>query len=258
VTTLSVQKPIASFDSRGIAQSQVGILSVVVPVYNEHQTVRMIIERLLQLELVGEVVVVDDGSDEETRQALQPLTTEARVRVLRHATNRGKGAALRTAFAACTGDVVAIQDADLEYSPEDIPHVLKPILCGEADVVYGSRELGARYKGTPWIRVVANRVLTRLSNWMTGLELTDMETGCKAFQRAAIYGLTIEENGFGVEPELTAKVAARGWRVTEAPINYRPRGYRDGKKIRIRDGLWALWCIARYSGRRGDRGVTSV
>ncbi|TWT41351.1 glycosyltransferase [Botrimarina hoheduenensis] len=225
-------------------------LSVVVPVYNEHRTIAQVVLKLLELEIVAEVVVIDDGSDAATQQVLGQLSTERRVHVLRHPRNRGKGAALRSGFAACTGQVVAIQDADLEYFPEAIPEVVQPILDSESDVVYGSRELGSRYEGAPWIRRMANRLLTWLSNRRTGLQLTDMETGCKAFRREVLEGLTIEEDRFGVEPELTAKVAAAGWRVTERPIRYSPRSYQDGKKIGFRDGLWALWCIARYSRRR--------
>ncbi|TWU00438.1 Undecaprenyl-phosphate mannosyltransferase [Botrimarina colliarenosi] len=230
-----------------------GPLSVVVPAYNEHQTITQVVDRLLKLEVVGEVIVVDDGSAEATRQALTQLSTDGRVRVLHHHQNRGKGAALRSGFAASTGQVVAVQDADFEYRPEDLPSIIQPILSGEADVVYGSRELGSRYHGSPWLRKAANRSLTWLSNRMTGLNLSDMETGCKAFSREVVDTLTIEEDRFGVEPELTAKVAAMGCRVTEKPISYLPRSYQEGKKIGVRDGLRAVWCIALYSRRRSAR-----
>jgi glycosyltransferase involved in cell wall biosynthesis len=222
-------------------------LSVVVPVYNEHQTIAQVVGRLLELEVVGEVIIVDDGSNEATQRALNLLSTERRVRVLRHPVNRGKGAALRSGFAVCVGRVVVIQDADSEYPPEALPAVVQPIFDGEADVVYGSRQLGSRYQGVPWVRRAANRSLTWLSNRMTGLELTDMETGCKAFRREVLENICLKEDRFGIEPEITAKAAAAGWRFKEMPIHYSPRGYREGKKIRARDGVLAVWCIARYS-----------
>lgn len=238
----------------GASQSDFFYVSVVVPVYNEHRTVAQIVGRLLELEVVAEVIVIDDGSDEATQRVLSQLSVERRVRVLRHSQNRGKGAALRSGFATCIGEVIVVQDADLEYPPEALSEIVQPIFDGEADVVYGSRELGSRYKGTPWIRKAANRSLTWLSNKMTGLELTDMETGCKAFSRSVLESLTIDEDGFGVEPELTAKAAAAGWRIVEKPIVYRPRNYREGKKIGVLDGLWALWCITRYSRRQARDG----
>ncbi|QDV71895.1 glycosyltransferase [Botrimarina mediterranea] len=238
------------------------LLSVVVPVYNEHRTVAEVVSQLLKLAMVDEVVLIDDGSDDKTRQVISQFATEQRVRMLRHAENRGKGAALRSGFSACTGQVIIVQDADLEYSPEALPEIARPILDGEADVVYGSRELGSRYEGSHCVYKVANWALTWLSNRMTGLRLTDMETGCKAFRREVIEGITIEEDRFGVEPELTAKVAAAGWRIIEKPVGYQPRSYQEGKKVGFHDGLRALWCIARYSRRRSkaatsDRVVAS-
>lgn len=232
------------------------LVSVVVPVYNEHQTVSQVVTNLLQLEIISEVIVVDDGSNELTQRALRQLSTSRRVRVLRHPLNCGKGAALRSGFAVCTGRVVVIQDADLEYPVNAIPEVVRPILDGDADVVYGSRELGCQYRGASWVRRVANRSLTWLSNRLTGLRLTDMETGCKAFGRVFLDCLTIEEDRFGVEPELTAKAAAAGCRIVETPICYQPRSYQEGKKIGCRDGVWALWCIARYSLRKSSGSIS--
>jgi glycosyltransferase involved in cell wall biosynthesis len=246
-TTNSVEEEKSHRGENRDWQSQRCLVSVVVPVYNEHRTVAQVVDSLLELEVVGEVVIVDDGSDEATRRALDELAIDRRVRVLRHPINRGKGAALRSGFAVCAGRVIVIQDADSEYPPEALPAVVQPIFDGEADIVYGSRELGNRYQGVPWVRRAANRSLTWLSNRMTGLELTDMETGCKAFRREVLESICLKENRFGIEPEITAKAAAAGWRFKERPIHYSPRDYHEGKKIRARDGMWAVWCIARYS-----------
>lgn len=219
-------------------------ISVVVPVFNETSTLPQIVSRLQQLPFDLEIIVVDDGSDTIAAKKIDELPDC--IVVLRHAVNQGKGAALRSGFAVATGEVIVVQDADLEYSPEEIPDVIAPILSGEADVVYGSRFVGANGPPAPLIRRMANHGLTWLSNRLTGLCLTDMETGHKAFRREVLDGFCIQENRFGVEPEITAKVAKAGWRVTEVPISYAPRSYADGKKIGWRDGVRALWCICRY------------
>jgi glycosyltransferase involved in cell wall biosynthesis len=219
-------------------------ISVVVPVFNETSTLPQIVSRLQQLPFELEIIVIDDGSERIAAEQIDNLPNG--IVVLRHAVNQGKGAALRSGFAVATGELVVVQDADLEYSPEEIPDVIAPILRGEADVVYGSRFAEADENLAPLIRRMANHGLTWLSNRLTGLRLTDMETGHKAFRREVLDGFCIQENRFGVEPEITAKVAKAGWRVTEVPISYAPRSYADGKKIGWRDGVRALWCIVRY------------
>jgi glycosyltransferase involved in cell wall biosynthesis len=223
-----------------------GSVSAVIPVFDEAETLERVVSRLLRFDRIEQVVIVDDGSGYETQQVLNRLSTIAEVRILRHRKNAGKGAALRSGIAACRCAIVVFQDADLEYHPEDLPSVIAPILRGDADVVFGSRELGCKFKGAKRISIVANRLLTRLANWRTGLQLTDIETGCKAFRRVVLGRITIEENGFGVEPELTLKIAALKYRLTEVPINYNPRGVVEGKKIQFVDGLRAIWCIVRY------------
>lgn len=221
-------------------------LSVVVPVYNESATVEEIVERLLVLKEVTQVILVNDGSDAITTELLNQLSENGRVEVIHHEQNQGKGAALQTGFKACCGDVIAIQDADLEYAPEELPRLMRPITGSEADVVYGSRWRGDNRQAGPLIRRLANRFLTALSNRLTGLSLTDMETGYKVFSAKALKSIHLKEQHFGIEPELTAKIAAGGWRVVELPINYQPRGYNEGKKIGIRDGIRAIWCIWHY------------
>lgn len=240
-----------AFTSSVPSIAKVPSVSVIVPVFNEHKTLERVVERLLALPFVTEVVVVDDGSNAETNAIIDSISTRPRVKLLRHVVNRGKGAALKTGFGACLGEIVVVQDADLEYYPEDIERVVHPIATGAADVVFGSRAREAHFADAPWERKAANRLLTWLSNQTSGLQLTDMETGRKAFARKVVTDLILNEERFGIEPEITAKVAAGGWRVQEVPINYLPRGYVDGKKIGFRDGLVALWCIVRYS--RGGR-----
>lgn len=224
-------------------------LSVVVPVYNEQETLEEIVGRLLQIEEVSQVVLVNDGSDSETTAIIDHLGKNNRVMVIRHEINQGKGAALRSGFSVCTGDILAIQDADLEYAPEELPRLAAMIAEGSVDVVYGSRWRGPDCHRAPLVRRLANRFLTWLSNRLNGLALTDMETGTKVFSSNVIQRIQICEDRFGVEPELTAKIAAGNWRLVEAPIGYSPRGYNEGKKIGIRDGLRALWCIVWYRYR---------
>ncbi len=236
-------------------------LSVVIPVYNEQATIEAIVGRVLAVDLPAglgrELVLVDDRSTDATWQrmaALPEVHPRAAIRLLRQDRNRGKGAALRVGLAAATGDLLLIQDADLEYDPADYPRLLAPILSGRADVVYGSRFRRGRQGGRR-VHYLANRVLTCLSNLTTGLHLTDMETCYKVFRRAVMEGLTIRSDRFNVEPELTAKMARGGWRVVEVPISYAARGYAEGKKIGWRDGVSAIRAILRYAlpGRKGSR-----
>lgn len=221
-------------------------VSVVVPVFNESATLGELVERLLHVAAVHEVILVDDGSDSNTSRVLSGFQEHDRVKLLCHEVNCGKGAALRTGFHAANGAMVVVQDADLEYAPEEIPRLIAPLTDGDADVVFGSRFLGDNARSIPTTTKYANRFLTWLSNCLTGLSLTDMETGHKAFRKEVIDQLTIEEDRFGVEPEITAKVARSGWRVAEIPVSYFPRDYANGKKIGWRDGIRAIWCIVRY------------
>jgi len=227
-------------------------LSIVMPVYNEEATIREIIARVLRLPLPIELVVVDDCSTDRTRNALaeilQAIDDEVDIRIFHKLTNEGKGAALRTGFAHATGNVVIVQDADLEYDPRDILEVIRPILHGDSDVVYGSRFLETdRHANSSWVHRLGNGTLTWASNRATGFKLTDMETCYKAFRADVIKDITIRQNRFGFEPEITAKLARRGHRIVEVPISYNARDFSEGKKINIKDGFNALYCIARYA-----------
>jgi glycosyltransferase involved in cell wall biosynthesis len=233
-------------------------LSVVIPVYNEEATAEEIVGRVLAVELPAgmerEIVMVNDASTDGTAEVLSRLTAEGDdrngVRVLTHPENRGKGAALATGFGAVTGDIVIIQDADLEYDPDEYPKLLEPILDGHADVVYGSRFMGSQaHRVLYFWHSVGNRFLTLLSNAFTNINLTDMETCYKVFRREVLEGLTIEESRFGFEPEITAKIAAGRWRIYEVGISYHGRTYAEGKKIGWRDGVRAIWCILKYNLR---------
>jgi glycosyltransferase involved in cell wall biosynthesis len=221
-------------------------LSIVIPVYNEDETIHEILSRVKALPVAKEIIVVDDGSTDCTRDLLRLVEGQPEISVLYKERNEGKGAALRTGFAHATGDIVVVQDADLEYDPRDILPLLRPIMEGEADVVYGSRFLGEERQDPSFLHRLGNRLLTRASNLLTGLALTDMETCYKAFRRAALANITIRQDRFGFEPEITAKLARRGCRFLEAPVRYDARSYREGKKIGVRDGFNALWCIVRY------------
>ena len=223
-------------------------LSVVVPVYNEAATVVDVIRSVLIQKPVQQLIVVDDASDDNTWSLLLPLAHEdARISLLRHPKNRGKGAALRTGFAAATAPIVIVQDADKEYDCEEYYLLLNPILRGRADVVYGSRFLGGSHRVLYYWHSVGNALLTTLSNMTTNLNLTDMETCYKAFRREVLQRIRIHEDRFGFEPEITAKVAKLKARVYEVPISYYGRTYGEGKKIGWRDGIRALWCILKYS-----------
>lgn len=224
-------------------------LSVVIPVYNEANTIGEILRRVKSVRLEKEIIVVDDGSTDGTREFLSEYgdqKTEC-IKVLYHNKNRGKGAALRTGFGAVTGDVVTVQDADLEYDPREYPRLLKPILDGRADVVYGSRFLGFPRRVLFFWHTVGNRILTLVSNMMTNLNLTDMETGYKVFRAEVLRRIRLKSNRFGFEPEITAKIAKMGCRVYEVPISYSGRDYWEGKKIGWKDGISALWSIFRFN-----------
>lgn len=230
-------------------------LSVIVPCYNEERTILTLLDRVLESPWVTEVVVVNDGSTDRSAELLATIT-DARVRVIGQPHNMGKGAALRTGFAAASGEYVVVQDADLEYSPEDYGLLLEPLESGQADVVYGSRFMGGRpHRVLYYWHSVGNRVLTTLSNMFTDLNLTDMETCYKTFRREIIQAIEIEEDRFGFEPEVTAKLAQVKCRIYEVGIAYDGRTYADGKKIGWRDGVRALVCIVKYSpiGRRARR-----
>jgi glycosyltransferase involved in cell wall biosynthesis len=223
-------------------------VSIVMPVYNEKQFITSIIERVLAVPLAGierELIVVDDCSTDGTRDVLGKLSLPG-VTMVRHERNRGKGAALRTGFARATGDVILIQDADLEYNPEEYPQLLAPILSGHADVVYGSRFLGGPHRVHLFWHMMGNRFLTLLSNMMSNLNLTDMETCYKVFKRQVLDGLTLRSDRFGFEPEFTIKTARRGWRFYEVPISYHGRDYSEGKKIGWKDGISAVYTIIKY------------
>jgi glycosyltransferase involved in cell wall biosynthesis len=222
-------------------------LSVVVPCFNERATVRALVERVLASPWTAEVVIVDDGSTDGTGDVLAALDDDA-VRVVVHDRNRGKGAALRTGFAAASAEYVIVQDADLEYDPAEYGEMLEVLESGAADVVYGSRFLSGRpHRVLYFWHSLGNRLLTLLSNMFTNLNLTDMETCYKAFRREVLTSIVLEEDRFGFEPEITAKVARRGWRIYEVGISYAGRTYADGKKIGWRDGMHALVCIVKYS-----------
>jgi glycosyltransferase involved in cell wall biosynthesis len=224
-------------------------LSIVIPVYNEAATIAELLDRVHRAPVAGcerEVIVVDDGSRDGTADILASLPATPGTRVIAKRENQGKGAALRTGFAAATGDIVLVQDADLEYDPREYPRLLQPILDDHADVVYGSRFLGGPHRVLYFWHYVANRGLTLISNMATDLNLTDMETCYKVFRADVIKRMILVSERFGFEPEVTAKVARMGCRVYEVPISYYGRTYEEGKKIGWRDGVEALGCILRY------------
>ncbi len=227
-------------------------LSVVIPCYNERATLELLLQRVRACNVDGlEIIVVDDCSTDGTRDLLHDRLEKQIDRVIYHAHNQGKGAALRTGFEAATGAVVLVQDADLEYDPQEYPKLLKPILDGQADVVFGSRFSGGQaHRVLYFWHYLGNRFLTLLSNAMTNLNLTDMEVCYKVFRREILQQIRIEEDRFGFEPEITAKVAKLECRVFEVGISYSGRTYGEGKKIGWRDGVRAVWCILKYNLRR--------
>ena len=223
-------------------------LSVIMPVYNEAVSIEEIVAKVLSSDLVAELIIVDDGSEDGSRDIVDRLAgRDARIRHYRHGANRGKGAAVRTGLTHCRADAVVIQDADLEYDPADYAALLAPIIADEADVVYGSRYLDpANRPPQPLVYRWANHLLTAASNICTGLSLTDMETCYKCFRREVVQQLPLEQDRFGIEVELTARVARAGYRVVEVGIGYQSRPREQGKKIGFVDGVEALYCILRY------------
>jgi glycosyltransferase involved in cell wall biosynthesis len=224
-------------------------LSVVIPCYNERETILEVVRRVREAyPTEKEIILVDDGSTDGTREVLKAQIEPIVSKLIYHDRNRGKGAALRSAFAAVTGNIILIQDADLEYNPADYGKLLNPIISDQADVVFGSRFVGADPRRVLFFwHSVGNRLLTLLSNAFTDLNLTDMETGFKVFRSEVINQIDIEEDRFGIEPEITAKTARLGCRIYEVGIAYQGRTYAEGKKINWRDGLRAMWCILKYN-----------
>ena len=221
-------------------------LSVIIPVYNEVQNITEILKRVQATGLPWEIVIVDDGSTDGTRDILKELDGKDKIRVILHEKNQGKGAAVRTGFSKAKGDVFLIQDADLEYDPREYPAILKPIEEGIADVVYGSRFLGAPRRSTMFWHMIANKLLTLATNILYNNILTDMETGYKVFRREVLDGITIHSNSFNFEPEFTAKILKKKVRIFEVPITFNPRDYSDGKKIKIHDAFEAIWALLKY------------
>ena len=221
-------------------------LSVVIPVYNERKTLDELISRVEAVNLEKEIIIVDDASTDGTRDLLKKYEEREKFKVIYQSRNAGKGSALRAGFDKAEGEIIIVQDADLEYDPKDYPLLLEPILDGRADVVYGSRFLGGTHRVFFFWHYVGNKVLTTLSNMCTNLCLTDMETGYKVFKKSTLDAFTLKCNRFGFEPEFTSKVARSKFRIYEVPISYSGRGYEEGKKINWKDGVAALWFIFRF------------
>lgn len=222
------------------------VLSVIIPAYNEIATIERIVNAIRSLPISKQIVVVDDGSTDGTREYIAKLTDLEGIDVCLHERNSGKGAAIQSGIRRAIGDIVIVQDADLEYDPTDILVVIEPIVRGNAEVVYGSRYLGNPEQDGSALHRFGNKVLTGLSNLFSGQRLTDMETCYKAFRRELIQSISIEQNRFGFEPEITAKLARRKVNIQEVPIRYNPRSWDEGKKIGVKDLINTLWCIARY------------
>ena len=221
-------------------------VSVIIPVYNEQNTIEEILRRVEAQDFVTEIVIIDDGSTDGTREILASVDDSERLRVILHDENQGKGAAVRTGFENATGDVFLIQDADLEYDPRDYPKLIQPIQEGIADVVYGSRFLGGPRRSVMFWHMVANRMLTFMTNLLYNTILSDMETGYKVFKREIVEGMRIHANSFDFEPEFTAKILKKKVRVYEIPISFNPRDYEEGKKIGLRDAFQAVWTLIKY------------
>ncbi len=221
-------------------------LSVVVPVYNEVTNIREILKRIRATKLPAEIVVVDDGSTDGSREVLAALDGKDNLRVILHEANQGKGAAVRTGIAAARGDIILIQDADLEYNPRDYPALLKPLRDGVADVVYGSRFLGGPRRAVMFWHMIANQLLTFMTNILYNTILSDMETGYKVFRRDVLKGMKLRARRFEFEPEFTAKVLKRHYRIFEVPISFNPRDYSEGKKIQLQDAFVAVWTLLKY------------
>ena len=221
-------------------------LSVVIPVYNEKNTIAEILRRVKATGRADEIILVDDGSTDGTREFLQTLASPPAVTVVLHEKNMGKGAALRTGFQKAGGDVILIQDADLEYNPAEYPALLEPIECGQADAVYGSRFLGSKHRVTMFWHMVANQLLTFATNVLYNSILSDMETGYKVFKADLLKSITLRANRFDFEPEITAKILKRKAKVFEVPISFNPREYDEGKKIGLVDAFAAVWALVKY------------
>jgi glycosyltransferase involved in cell wall biosynthesis len=221
-------------------------LSIIIPVYNEVKTIQEIIQRVQATGLADEILAIDDGSTDGSRDVLGNLSKEGKVRVIYHDHNQGKGRAVRTGIQNASGDLMLIQDADLEYDPREYPNLLKPIQEGIADVVYGSRFLGAGRRPVLFWNMVANKILTLTTNILYNNILTDMETGYKLFRREVVQDLPLRAHGFEFEPEFTAKILKRKARLYEVPITFNPRDYSEGKKIKMKDAFLALWTLFKY------------
>jgi glycosyltransferase involved in cell wall biosynthesis len=222
------------------------LLSIIIPAFNEAVFLPEVIRRVEETPYDKEIIIVDDGSTDGTREYLKGLVSEG-IKVIVHKKNMGKGAAMRTGIEVATGDIVIVQDADLEYDPKDYPVLLEPIMQGKADVVYGSRFLGGPHRVLFFWHSIGNSLITLISNMFTDLNLTDMETGYKAFRKKVFETITIESNRFGFEPEITAKVAKKGFRIYEVPISYSGRSYQEGKKITWKDGFKAIFTVLKYN-----------